>query len=241
MISIIIPTLNEELEIGATLKNLEELIRRGEIEVIVSDGGSRDRTAEIARIFTPNVVVYAGKERQTIAGGRNLGASMTKGDHLLFLDADVTVPNPSQAFKNILAEFNRDPRLVGLTVFLKVRREDATLADRLIFGFMNYFVLALNNVFRIGGSSGEFLFVRTDAFRKVSGFREDLPVAEDYELFRRLRKVGRVMTYSAITAFHSGRRAHKVGWPRLLFMWAVNNLSVMLFDRSADKEWKPIR
>ncbi len=241
MISVVIPTLNEEREIGTTLHNLKELMERKEIEVIVSDGGSTDTTAEIARAYTPHVIVYEGTERQTIAAGRNLGAKQAKGEYLLFLDADVVVPDPSRALKEIVARFERDPGLVGLTVFVKVRAADATIADRLIFGFMNYFVLVINNVFRFGGGPGEFLFMRTDVFRKIDGFREDLPVAEDYDLFRRLKRVGRLTTYSRLTVLHSGRRAHKIGWPRLLFMWAINNIYVILFSRSAHKEWVPVR
>lgn len=241
MISIIIPTLNEERELARTLENLKEPLERGDIEVIVSDGRSKDRTVEIARRYGSRVVVYEGEKRQTIAEGRNLGAAQARGEYLLFIDADVCIPDPVRALRDVVAEFERDPRLVGVTVFVRVRPEDATLSDRLIFGFMNYFVLAMNNLFRFGGGPGEFLFVREVAFRSVSGFRGDLAVAEDYDLFRRLKRVGRLMTYSRLTVLHSGRRAHKTGWPKLLFLWAVNNISVLLFNRSAHTEWTPVR
>ncbi len=241
MISIVIPTLNEERELGRTLENLKEPLEQGEIEIIVSDGKSTDKTVEVARRYASRVIVYGGEKRQTIAAGRNLGAEQATGEYLLFIDADVCIPNPSRALKGVLAEFERNPELVGLTVFVKVRPEDATVADRLIFGFMNYFTLVINNVFRFGGGPGEFLFVKTEAFRKINGFREDLPVAEDYDLFRRLKKIGRLMTYPRLTILHSGRRAHNIGWPKLLFMWFVNNVSLILFNRSVHKEWKPIR
>ena len=241
MISVIIPTLNEERELGKTLQNLTEPLQRKEIEIIVSDGKSTDKTVEIAHKYASRVIVYEGEKRQTIAAGRNLGAERATGEYLLFIDADVCIPNPSRALKDVLAEFERDPELVGLTAFVKVRPEDATITDRLIFGFMNYFILLINNVFRFGGGPGEFLFVKTEAFRKINGFREDLPVAEDYDLFRRLKKIGRLMTYLRLTILHSGRRAHKIGWPKLLFMWFINNMFLILFDRSAHREWKPIR
>jgi glycosyltransferase involved in cell wall biosynthesis len=241
MISVVIPTLNEEREIGTTLANLKPLIDAGEVEVIVSDGGSQDQTVELARSYTPHVFAYQGSERQTIAGGRNLGAAQAQGEYLLFIDADVSIPNASRVLKDIVLTFEQNASLVGLTAFVGVRPQDATLADRLIFGFMNYFNYAINNIFHIGGGPGEFLFVRKSAFAAVGGFREDIPVGEDFELFRRLKKVGKLTTYAGLTILHSGRRAHTIGWPKLLFQWATNNLSVMLLNRSAQGEWKPIR
>ena len=84
MISIIIPTLNEEKEIEETLKNLEEPLRRGEIEVIISDGGSTDATLEIVKRYTKKIVVHSGAKRQTISHAKNIGAAKAVGEYLLF-------------------------------------------------------------------------------------------------------------------------------------------------------------
>ena len=93
MISIIIPTLNEESVLEETLKNIRK-IKSTPYELIISDGNSTDRTVEIAQKYTDNIVVYKGEERQTIAGGRNLGAGIAGGSCLVFQDADVVVPDP---------------------------------------------------------------------------------------------------------------------------------------------------
>src|SRR5205085_1564372 len=86
MISIIIPTLNEAKIIGSTLRTLAATLTLPH-EVIVSDGGSSDRTAELAAPYATTVVVYSGTGRQTIGEGRNEGAKLAAGDFLVFLDA----------------------------------------------------------------------------------------------------------------------------------------------------------
>lgn len=241
MISIIIPTLNEEKEIENTLKNLQPSIVIGVIEVVITDGHSKDKTADIARKYTNKVLVYSGLERQTISGGKNAGAKVAEGEYLLFQDADVFIPNPSVFFKKLITAFERRQSLVGATVSIKVRPKDATLADRAIFGFINYLYFFMNNLFHIGASSGEFQFVRADVFNKIGGFNEKLVVAEDQDLFQRLTKIGRTKIIFSLLAYHSGRRAHAIGWPKLLWKWWTNYFSLVVLKKSTSKEWEPLR
>jgi hypothetical protein len=63
---------------------------------------------------------------------------------------------------------------VALTAYMRVFPEMETLPDKHIFGALNYIYLVLNNVFHIGGASGEFQMVKTEAFRKSGGFDEIL-------------------------------------------------------------------
>ena len=100
MLSIIIPALNEEKQIGPLLKLLKNSSFPKDCEIIVADAGSKDRTAAIARSFGC-VVVKGGLP----AVGRNTGARTAKGELLLFLDSDVTV---SENFlENSLSEFKK--------------------------------------------------------------------------------------------------------------------------------------
>ncbi|MDP3956846.1 MAG: glycosyltransferase [bacterium] len=241
MISIIIPTLNEEKEIGNTLKNLEISIKKEEIEIIITDGKSKDKTAEIAHAHKAKVLVYEGEKRQTISAGKNDGAKEAVGEYLLFQDADVFIPDPSDFFRKMVAEFERDKKLMGATVFLKVRPKDATIGDKIVFGAVNYLFIIMNNFLGIGGATGEFQFVRADAFRKINGFNEKLVVAEDQDLFQRLTKIGRTKIISSLTVYHSGRRAHAIGWPRLLWKWWTNYFTLVVLKRSSSKEWEPLR
>lgn len=241
MISIIIPTLNEEKIIGKTLAYLKDNLKETEYEVIISDGKSSDKTAVIARKCADRVVVYGGRDRQTIAHSRNLGAAQARGRYLVFIDADVVVPNPNKFFKKALEIFKESPKLVGLGVFIRVSPEVETWGDKFFSGLVNYIYLVSNNLFGIGKAPGEFQMVKLGAFRKTGGFNEQLVAAEDNEFFYRLSRIGQTRIASNLTVFHGGRRAHAIGWPRLIWTWFLNAMSVTFFKRAVSKEWEEVR
>ncbi len=87
-LSIIIPTLNEELRIAATLKQIG-----AGVEIIVVDGGSTDKTREIAEQLGGKVIISPSKGR---GFQMNLGAKIAKGDILLFLHGDTLLPQEFQ-------------------------------------------------------------------------------------------------------------------------------------------------
>lgn len=239
MISFVIPTLNESKTIEKTLRCLAEY--SGEHEILVSDGNSHDGTIELCRAYADDVIVYDRPERQTIAMARNMGAAAAKGDYLVFVDADVVIPDIDHFFRVAHDEFRRRPRLVAMTVRYGVFADVATRFDRYVFRMLGYQFLLQNNVFGIGASGGEFQMITADAFRAVGGFDERLAAAEDMDLFRRLSKQGQTRFVGSLKVFHTGRRAHAVGWPRLLWSWFTNSLTVFLFRKSTSKEWKEIR
>ena len=87
MISVIMPAYNEEQALPATLRAL--FMQQGDFETIVVDGGSRDRTVEIAHLFSAVQVITASKGR---AVQMNAGAKLATGEWLLFLHADTVLP-----------------------------------------------------------------------------------------------------------------------------------------------------
>ena len=108
MISIIVPTFQEGEYITDTMLNLRKAANNFPIEIIVVDGGSVDDTVEKAKNFT-NKVYRIGRG---IAKARNFGAKHSNGDILLFMDADVILPN---GFAEKLVETFRNPEVVGAT------------------------------------------------------------------------------------------------------------------------------
>ena len=189
-LSIIVPVLNEEARVSAQLSALVGL--RGVDEIIVVDGGSADRTPQLAGA--------AGCRLVTALRGRgtqmNAGAEAASGDILLFLHADVTLPLDAPALiRTALA----DPGVVAgafrTRTIAEGRRTWATrwlgLAD-------------LRSRYTRLPYGDQALFVRRDAFQRVGGFPAQ-PLFEDIEMSRRLRSVGRVQTLHAQVCV-SGRR-----------------------------------
>ncbi len=173
-ISIIIPTFNEENSIERTLTAL----MRVEGEIIVVDGGSQDRTIEIARGFGVRVI---GSDR-----GRgtqmNKGARVARGSTLLFLHAD-TIP-PTDVAVRIDEALTRDPEVVGGNC--SVQFEGETGPAR----FMTWLYPKLARLGLSYGDSG--IFVRTRVYHEIGGFKP-LPIFEDLDFIRRLRKRGRLV------------------------------------------------
>jgi glycosyltransferase involved in cell wall biosynthesis len=240
MVSIIIPTLNEKGGLRRTLENFKSM-KNTECEIIISDGKSTDNTVEIAKEYADKVVVYEGQERQTIANGRNLGASAASGEFLVFIDSDVIIPEPDDFFQKAVKIFEKDESLLGITVAIKVWPESRTFADKLFSWIVNATHVLNNNILKKGSCSGEFQMVRRDAFQKINGFRNELVTYEDNDLFERLAKIGKTRITTKLEIFHSGRRAHQVGWPKLLCIWIYNAIYFKLFKKAASKEWKEIR
>jgi glycosyltransferase involved in cell wall biosynthesis len=240
MISIVIPTLNEEKIIESTLQRLQTTLTLPH-EVIVSDGGSSDRTVELAARHAKTVVVFSGTHRQTIGEGRNDGAAAATGDYLVFLDADCIIPEPDRFFATALTHFQKNPKLAGLTAYLRVFPENETFGDKIVFGAANLGLRVGNNFLRRGGSFGEFQMIKREAFDRLAGFRADLVTFEDIDMFRRLSRIGRTMVDPKLTVLHSGRREHQLGWPSLLAAWLINIGFVIIRKRPWTKEWKVIR
>src|SRR5258708_33055975 len=112
--------------------------------------------------------------------------------------------------------------------------------DKIVFSIFNLFNIISNNIFRIGAAVGEFQMVRKDIFEKVGGYDEKLVASEDYDFFRKISKVGKTYFAKDIVIYHTGRRAHTIGWSRLLYQWISNGLSVLFFKKAVNTEWEEI-
>lgn len=239
MISFIIPTLNEEKTIEKILSCI--LSYTGDKEIILSDGKSKDKTLEIAKRYASKMAIHNKPHRQTISEARNDGAKLASGDCLVFLDADTYIERPDEFFAKLLALFAKHTDMVGATVSIRVLKEFETLGDMIVFTSLGYYNYILNNVIGSAGAAGEFQMIRRATFEKVGGFDERIVASEDYELFRRLHRFGKTRFVSKLTIYHTGRRAHAIGWPKLLCTWIMNDLSVRFTKRSATKEWTEVR
>jgi len=189
-VSVVIPVLDEEARIGA---QLESLARLPVHEVIVVDGGSRDATVARVRAAGTARLVVAPRGR---ASQMNAGARAATGDVLLFLHADVRLPD--DAVRRV-EEALGDPEVVAGAF------RTWTVADGGRSWLAPLLHLAdLRSRYSVLPYGDQALFVRAEAFRRAGGFPEQ-PLMEDLELSRRLRRLGRIrIAPSRVTV--SGRR-----------------------------------
>jgi len=238
MISIIIPTYNEEKYIEKTLAQLKKLTLPHEI--IVTDDRSADSTVAIAKKYADQVLCPPQKH-STIAANRNAGAAVARGDFLVFIDGDSYIAEPDSFFTEALETFSSRPNLVGLTVALRALPELETPIDRIVFASFNLVHRLKNNVLHVGEAIGKFQMIRREAFDKIGGFRSDLVTREDGDMFYRLSKIGQTYCDPKLTVFHTARRAHAFGWPKLLWIWTINTFWFAAFGSVITKVWKPVR
>jgi len=239
MLSIIIPTFNEERAIESTLKGIKKLTAVP-YELIVSDSGSTDRTVAIAQQYADRVVCYEDQPRNA-SRGRNEGAKVATGELLAFVDADVTLVDINTFFTHSLKEFQQHNGLVAIGARVKALPEVETWGDNISHKIINFNCFVVNNVFRAAAISGEFQMMRTEAFRKIGGYNEKLNITEDNELYGRLRKLGQIRLVRRLLVTHPSRRAHAVGWPRLWWELGINWVSVTFLGRTWHDSWRHIR
>ncbi len=191
MISIVIPTLNEERIIGRCLQQFDR--QRGAHEIIVADGGSRDNTLGIVNGF-PDVKLVEVKEK-----GRGLqmnrGAGMATGDILLFLHADTFLPPEGLR----IIEKTMDRRKVAAGSFSLCFDH----RDRLLHLYSR--LSRINHVLFTYGDQG--LFLARSSFEDLGGFAE-IPLMEDVEIQQRLRKIGKFVKLDDCVHTSSRRFIH---------------------------------
>jgi rSAM/selenodomain-associated transferase 2 len=199
-VSVVIPALAEEQTIAEAVGNA---LAAGADEVIVADGGSEDRTVELAEAAGARVVL-APRGRGT---QQNAGAAAASGDVLCFLHADVRLTRDSIAsMRAVLA----DRSVAGGNCSVRL---GASLHGRFLGA--SYHVIRQLGIY-YGDST---IFCRREAFEAVAGF-PPYPLMEDMKLVNRLRRVGR-MAYLESRVAASPRRWEQGGIPQAWASWLV--------------------
>lgn len=198
MVSIIVPALNEALQIRATVRALQAL--EGEKEILVVDGGSEDETAAMAR--EAGAVVFEGARGRGTQ--QHTGVLRARGAILWFVHAD-TIP-PSHALTDIMAALD-DPCVAGGNFGLTF--DGPSRGARQLTAI--YPMLRRLNL--CYGDSG--IFVRRTTYDAIGGFRS-FALFEDLDLIRRLRRAGRFV-HLKTHIITSSRRFEK---KNMALMWA---------------------
>lgn len=215
MLSIIIPTLNEEKYLPRLLSSLkrQQGIENVSYEVIVADAGSTDRTRAVASQYGCQIVRGGLPAR-----GRNQGAGAAQGSLCLFLDADVELPE--DFLRNTLNEFYRR-KLASASFSLKPKRWSA----RLLFDiFYNIPAVFMEHILP-HGSMG--ILVRRTSFDAVGGFDETVKLAEDHWFVRQTARIGRFGIIRSTCLIVSLRRFWTDGWLRTAFTYLLCELHMI--------------
>lgn len=219
MISIIVPTLNEEKYLPYLLGYFKEQDFK-DYEIIIADGGSRDRTLEIAENFKCKTV-----KGDLPAKGKNEGAKAAKGDLILFLDAD-TVFLPEGFLSKALKKF--EARNLGAATFpiypvkeyqkLNKFDFDGNKLDTLFYGIYNLWVKLTQN-FLPHALHG--IMVKREIHQKIKGFDEKITIAEDHDYVRRAQKYGKFGLIEIGPILTSSRRFEKDGRIKTYFKYVL--------------------
>ena len=223
-ISIVIPAFNEERLLGQSLAQIKSaanvfFMRGWEVEWVVCDNNSTDRTAEIAR--AAGVMVGVEPFNQ-IARARNRGAAAASGDWLIFVDAD---SQPSaELFADVAEQIQSGHCLAGGAT---VRMDEKYLMAGFFTWLWNWFS-------RMGRwFAGSFIFVEAAAFRKIGGFSDKLFAGEELDLSKRLKQLAKE-TGGGIVILHRHPLVTSARKMRLYTIWDHLKLLVrVMFNRRA--------
>ena len=211
MISVIVPSFNEEENFAQCLVSLShQTLARNEYEIIVVDGGSTDKTCEIARKYADKVFIQTSKK---VGGARNDGVMAAKGDIIASTDADCILP--PDWVKRVQKNFT-NPSVVQL--FGPVYPIEDTIG--------NHFSLLLANTFsRIGYYSRTFYYTlgcntafRKDAFLKAGMYR-CIDAGDDLEIAMRMKDQGKIRFDGKLKVGFSMRRYQQYGTFKSLYEW----------------------
>jgi len=239
-ISIIIPAINEEKLIQRLLSQFDtEIKNRYDLEVIVSDGGSRDLTLKIAKKYADRLILHKEKYQQNISQGRNEGARYSLGDVLIFLNADTYVKDIEHVLNETLKEFF-DKNVSAIACPIYVFPEEEKFSDKAFHFFYNNYAAMLNRFF-MGMGRGECHIIRREKFFETGGYNENLVAGEDYDLYKRLKKCGSLKFRRDFIVYESPRRYRKFGYKRVFWDWTKNAIAVTLRNKSISTKWEAVR
>ena len=171
-ISVIVPTLDEAVNIKQLLKHFKKCQGQEFLgEIIVIDGGSKDQTLKIAQAQGARV----SQSEKGRAVQMNTGARIASGDILYFVHADVRPP--LSCFKDIIQAVEKR-NCIGCFAY-RFDSEHPLLKVNSYFTQFDWVAV---------GGGDQTLFLLKKRFEELGGFDETLPIMEDFDFFWRAKK-----------------------------------------------------
>lgn len=194
IVSVIIPTYCEERNIARCLNSIKKQTYK-DVEIVIVDQTSKDKTVEIAKKFTDKIIIREKpKFYSPPAKSRNMGAQIAKGHYLLNIDADMELPE--RLIENCVQTLKNHPEFsaliihekdIGLNFWARCRalEKDCTRKDP-------YMEAAR--------------FSRRSAFNAIGGYDATLGSGEDWDINARLKTVGKIGYCEIDLLHHTGKK-----------------------------------
>ncbi len=231
--SIIIPALNEEAYITASVKAAQEQDFADSFEIIVVNNNSVDRTAAVAKELGVKVV---NESRVGLPSAREAGRRAAKGEFLVYVDADTMLP------KNYLTvidkTFKKYPKTVGISNPFEFY--DGAPADQFVIKlFFGFAYPAQNLILKLMGKSHQLLggsfAVRAHILEELGGFDISITFSgEDLAISKSLARYGDITILQTVRSYTSARRFQTHGRIRTCAVYTKSFFSVLLLRKDSD-------
>ncbi|MFT7351364.1 MAG: rSAM/selenodomain-associated transferase 2 [Flavobacterium sp.] len=216
LLSIIIPTFNEQENIGKLIQHLKRNINIQEYEIIVSDAGSTDDTIKTANELGTKTIISPFKGR---AGQMNYGVQFATGTIYYFVHADSL---PVASFFNDIKTAIQNGYNCGSFRF--------QFDSKKILLRINSYFTRFNYLFCRGGD--QTIFVTKDLFNKVGPFKDDMLIMEDYDFLNRIWQQGNFKLIPKATIV-SARKYEENSW---LTVQLANLKIVNMYKKGASQQ-----
>lgn len=242
-LSFVVPAYNEENLIGKCIGSIlkQAAEKSGEIEIIVVNNASTDRTGEIAASFAGVRVIY--EPEKGLVNARRAGFLASNGDLVANVDAD-TILTPGWIDK-VFRAFSSNNNIVALSgphIFYDQSRI-FNIWMRLFYGVGFIFYLMNRYVFRVGSmiQGGNFV-VKRSALQKIGGYNSEFDFyGEDSDLARRLYPIGDVKFTFCLPIYASGRRVAAEGALVTGLRYGVNYFWTIFLKKPFTKNYTDVR
>lgn len=200
-VSVVIPTINEENYIRRTLESFKlQTVQPGEI--IISDGGSTDKTVDIAKEYGAMVTVHTGS---TVTQARQYGVDCATGDIIVGADADCVYP--PHYIETLIHDFEINPSIVGVggPAEFEPHPRWIHIGWKLVYRHIGFWFRITHSIIYIPAFNFAF---RKTPFLAIGGYRMYLDYAGDeIDILGRLKSIGKFYFDPRLTVQASSRRA----------------------------------
>lgn len=205
--SVVIPTLNEEVNLPVLLNSIYQN-HYEQLEVIISDNVSKDNTRNKAMEFKDKIknLYFLEHKSKNVSQARNFGASHAKGEFIVFFDSDVEI---EKSFFVKIAQEIEKYNVDTLTVWNRAKNND--IRGIILWGLLNLSMTLSQHI--KPAANGPCIIIKMELFEKINGFDETIVFGEDFDLTQRaVKEDSKFKVFSTPILYVSTRRFKQEGF-----------------------------